>query len=118
MILIEKVVKDFLDGKVDCPVLLEDTEGRAIKRVLIEKTSGRGEFTYESTLAIQSYGRTLYEASVLNQTVISLLLKEDDGFGLLSERDVLSVELNSNYNYTDTSTKEYRYQAVFDIRHY
>jgi hypothetical protein len=50
--------------------------------------------------------------------VISLLLKEDDGSGLLSEHDVLSVELNSNYNYTDTSTKEYRYQAVFDIRHY
>lgn len=117
MILIEKVVRDFLGGKLECPVLLEDTN-KAKKRVLIEKTSGSGEYTYESTLAIQSYGGSLYEASTLNSEVIALLLKDGDEPGLLSINDIIDIELNSNYNYTDTSTKEYRYQAVFDITHY
>ena len=37
---------------------------------------------------------------------------------LVELNDVSDVSLNSDYNYTDTETKEYRYQAVFDIRHY
>jgi len=32
--------------------------------------------------------------------------------------DVSSVSLNSDYIYTDTESKKYRYQAVFDIKHY
>ena len=38
--------------------------------------------------------------------------------GLLSQNEIHSVRLNSDYNYTDTTTKQYRYQAVFDIGHY
>ena len=29
-----------------------------------------------------------------------------------------ACRLNSDYNFTDQTTKEYRYQAVFDITHY
>ena len=29
--------------------------------------------------------------------------------------DISKCELNSDYNYTDTNRKKYRYQAVFDI---
>ena len=31
---------------------------------------------------------------------------------------VTKVSLNSDYNYTDTTTKHYRYQAVFNVTHY
>jgi hypothetical protein len=32
--------------------------------------------------------------------------------------DICKCDLNSDYNYTDTNRKKYRYQAVFDIVHY
>jgi hypothetical protein len=35
--------------------------------------------------------------------------------GLIERDEVTKVTLNSNYNFTDTTTKEYRYQAVFDL---
>ena len=38
--------------------------------------------------------------------------------GLITLGDIARVELNSDYNFTDTATKTYRYQAVFDITHY
>jgi polyhydroxyalkanoate synthesis regulator phasin len=31
---------------------------------------------------------------------------------------IAKVECNSDYNFTDSSTKTYRYQAVFDIKYY
>ncbi len=117
MLQIEKIVRDFLGSRLSCPVLLENTE-KVPKRVLIEKTGGGGDYIFESTLAIQSYGASLYEASALNSEIASLLLKDGVEPGLLSVSGVISIELNSNYNYTDTSKKEYRYQAVYDVVHY
>ena len=38
--------------------------------------------------------------------------------GLVTLNEIVSVELNSDYNYTDTTTKEYRYQGVYNITHY
>jgi len=32
--------------------------------------------------------------------------------------EIGKVKLNSDYNFTDTVTKQYRYQAVYDISHY
>ena len=32
--------------------------------------------------------------------------------------EISGIELNSDYNFTDEETKEYRYQAVFDINYY
>jgi len=37
---------------------------------------------------------------------------------LIKLDEISRIKLNSDYNYTDTTTKEYRYQAVFDITHY
>ena len=54
----------------------------------------------------------MYDAAALNEEVILAMQN------LIEVDDVTHVELNSNYNYTDTTTKEYRYQAVFDITHY
>ena len=80
--------------------------------VFVERTGGRGKFLRETTIAIQSYGNSLYEAAVLNEEVIAYMQ------GLIERDEVTKVTLNSNYNYTDTTTKEYRYQAVFDVIHY
>ena len=34
---------------------------------------------------------------------------------IIERNDTSKCELNSDYNYTDTARKRYRYQAVFDI---
>jgi hypothetical protein len=81
--------------------------------VLIEKTGG-GEENHirHSTIAVKSIAESLYKAALLNEEVKDLMSSA------ISLDDIAKVELNSDYNFTDTSTKQYRYQAVFDITHY
>lgn len=54
----------------------------------------------------------MYLAAELNEKVKSAM---DE---IVELDEVTRCELNSDYNYTDTSRKKYRYQAVFDITHY
>lgn len=63
-------------------------------------------------IAIQSYADSMYEAAELNERVKTVMA---DAVAL---DDITKVDLNSDYNYTDTANKRYRYQAVFDITHY
>lgn len=81
--------------------------------VLIEKTGG-GETNHihHSTIAVKSIAESLYKAALLNEDVKNLM---SDAISL---DDIARVELNSDYNFTDTTSKQYRYQAVFDITHY
>ena len=57
-----------------------------------------------------------------NSKVVYATMVEEVFLAMLDELIELgiiaSVRLNSDYNYTDTTTKQYRYQAVFDIVHY
>lgn len=78
--------------------------------VLIEKTGSRKtNHIKTATVAIQSYSNSLYNAALLNE------LLKDTMEDITEENNVSSCKLNSDYNFTDTTTKEYRYQAVFDI---
>jgi len=54
----------------------------------------------------------MFEAAKLNEKIKNLM------YDLISVDEVSKVSLNSDYNHTDLETKEYRYQAVFDIHHY
>ena len=78
--------------------------------VTVEKTGGRIENHIRSaTLAIQSWAKSQEKASELNEQVIAAMES-------LTALDAISkCKLNSDYNYTDTSTKHNRYQAVFDL---
>lgn len=81
---------------------------------VLQKTGSRidNKIT-ESTIAIQSYSsNSLLEAIELNEAVKSAM------FDLISCDDISAVYLNSDYNYTDSTEKRYRYQAVFVITHY
>ena len=112
--MIEKVILDYLNAEMTCPVKMETPKTPPEKYVLIEKTSSAlDEHLYRSTIAIQSYAGTLYDAASLSAEVVELM-----AYGLDEKEEVISVSLNSEYNFTDTSTKKYRYQAVFDIAHY
>lgn len=81
--------------------------------VVVEKTGGGAENRLrKATVAIQNYADSLALAAALNETVIDRM----DGIAALP--GIASCRLNSDYNYTDTAKKRYRYQAVFDIVYY
>lgn len=115
--MIEIIIKEFLESKLSVPVLLEVPKNPDPSYVVIEKTGSSQENHIPSSIVtVQSYGPTLYKAAELNESVKDFMM---DGLnGLASLGTIANVTLNGDYNYTDTSEKRYRYQAVFDVTHY
>lgn len=108
--MIEKIIYDYLSAVLPVPVYMEVPENVPSSYVVIEKTSG-GMTNYIRTavFAVKSIAPSLFNAAVLNDSVIDKMLD------IVNNADVSKASLNSDYNFTDTTTKEYRYQAVFDI---
>ena len=110
--MIAKTLLDYLDSVLDVPVVMEAPE-QTSDYVLIDQTgSSRTNHIITTTFAIQSYGDTLYEAMVLNDAV------KDAMVDFAEIGNVTRVELQTDYNYTNTATKQYRWQAVYLITHY
>lgn len=111
--MIELIILDHLNSKLNVPVSLEKPSAQTDSYVVFEKTSSdKTNHLPSATFAFQSYGKSLYDSVVLNEevkTAVESLIELDEIRGL---------DLNSDYNFTDTTTKEYRYQAVYDIRYY
>jgi hypothetical protein len=110
--IIEKLICDYLSDKLNIPVLPEKPKRPYGRMVFVEKTGGRDGFIKNSTIAIQSYEESLYKAAELNELV------KDAMRDMVELNEICRIDLNSDYNWTDTETKEYRYQAVYDIVHY
>lgn len=111
--MIELIIKAHLDTVLDAPVYFEQPETAPTSYVLVEKTgSGRSNKLNSSTFAFQSYAESMYAAASLNELVKAA------ADNLVSLDEIASVKLNSDYNFTDIGTKRYRYQAVYDIKHY
>ena len=111
--MIEIIILNHFKTKLSVPVRLEKPEPAPIEYVLFEKTgSSRNNHLSASTFAFQSYSDTMYGASALNELVKQAV------DSLIELDDIASVKLNTDYNFTDTTTKKYRYQAVYDIKHY
>ena len=109
--MIETTVLNYLSQKTTAPIRFERSPDMPEKCIVIEKTgSSYNEELYTATMAIQSYGKTLAEAAALNTDVIRWMLAMRD-----TEQNIFDVSLNSDYNFTDSATKRYRYQAVFVI---
>lgn len=80
---------------------------------VIERTGGGEEnLLRHATVAIQSYGASLYLAAALNEQVVAAMAD------IVTHPEISACDLNSDYNFTDTTKKLYRYQAVFDIVYY
>lgn len=111
--MIELIIKQHLDGKLNVPIFLEKPSAQTGAYVVFEKTSGgKSNHLPTATIAFQSYHTTLFKAAELNEK-----LKEAVE-NLIELDEIRGLSLNSDYNFTDTTTKEHRYQAVYDIRHY
>ena len=110
MILVDLL--SFLNANLDVNVYAESPK-ELTNYVLLEQTgSSRNNHITTTTIAIQSYGAALLDAMILNGEVETAM----KDFAQLNR--VTRVELETDYNFTDTETKQYRWQAVYDITHY
>ena len=111
--MIEEIILAQLTG-AGITACLEIPEGGGTPPFAVIERTGGGEENKirHATIAIQSYGSSMYNAASLNETVISAM------DGLPARPEVASCRLNSDYNFTDTTKKQYRYQAVFDVVYY
>lgn len=111
--MIEKIILDYLTDELTEPVYMEEPETKPVTFVLIEKTGGgKTNHISSATIAVQSYALSMYEAAALNERVKTAM---ENAITLDS---ITRVTLNSDYNYTNTASKRYRYQAVFDVIFY
>lgn len=110
--MIEKTIRDWLVAG-GFAALLEMPDAYTPPLVLIEKLgSGKENRIPSALIAVQSYGASMYAAAALNEQVKARM----EAMEILPE--ICRVRINSDYNYTDTARKRYRYQAVFDITYY
>lgn len=111
--MIEKTILDHLSASLDVPCGMEVPPDPPARIVVLEKTGETVEnHLKDAILAVQSYAPTLLEAATLSEAVVAAMLNA------VQLPTVAAVKLNGNYNFTDTATKRYRYQAVFDVTHY
>ena len=90
--MIEKTILDYLTARLTVPVRMETPEDPP------------------ESYVVQSIAPTLYGAAQLNETVKAAMDAMEDRVA-----GIFRVELNSDYNFTNTATKERRYQAVYNI---
>ena len=105
-------VIDYLFSTLGVPAYAEEQHSPPVQYLIIEKTGGgQTNLINQSTIAIQSYSNSLYNASALNEDVKAAMAD------MIALDGISAVKLNSDYNWTDEETRRYRYQAVFDITH-
>jgi len=109
--MIELIILDHLSSTLQTnEVYLEVPDDPPASFIVIDKTGGgEDNLIGSATLAIQSYGATMLDAATLNELVKSAMDTATES------KYIYSAKLDTDYNFTDTRTKRYRYQAVYDI---
>ena len=111
--MIEKTILDYLGEHLSVPVYMEEPINKPASYVLIERTgSSESDLIESTTLTLQSYGASLYDAAALNMAVKARIKQA------VELPSVSAVYINSDYNFTDTETKRYRYQCVAVVTHF
>ena len=112
---IEYLVLNYLNDALEDRNLnayMEEPKNPEEKYFLIEKTGSSEENGIKTaTFAVQSYAGSMQDAIDLNDLVKSIM----DALPMSERYFVYSCKLNSDYSFTDTETKRYRYQAVYNI---
>ena len=109
------IIKDLLDylGTQLSVGVYAEAPSQLTDYVLLDQTATSNEnHITTTTIAVQSYGATLYNAMLLNEDVKAAMESFAD------QPQVARVKLETDYNFTNTATKQYRWQAVYHITHY
>lgn len=108
--LTELVVLNHLKSLLNVPVAMEHSADLQDRYVIVERIGGSiADHIRSSSFAIQSYGKSLLDACQINEEVKRAM------DSIIESSHVSKCVLDSDYNYTDQTTKQYRYQAVYDL---
>jgi len=119
--MIEETIFEYLNDNASVPwfSMRPPTTGDhenigSYKYGLFEKTnSTKANHVATSTFAFQSYAPTLLEAAQISAELRQLI---EDLPNITTE--VSKAQLQGEYNFTITATKQPRYQAVFSLVHF
>lgn len=108
--MIETILLDYLNAALSVPAFAEMPELER-EYVLIERIGGdETDCIGHAAMAVQSCSTvSLLRAIQINAEVISAMEQ------MPGQAQVYSARLSNNYNFTNSKTKTYRYQAVYDI---
>lgn len=111
---IEAIVINYLRDKMETEAVYgEIPDSPKGEFFVIDKTGSVTEnHICTSTVAIQSYGDSKARAAESNER-----LKEAME-GIVALDQIGGCHLTTDYNFTNTARKQYRYQAVYEITHY
>lgn len=112
---IEQLVQRTLAKETGYPAFLEEPPAPRPPRYYLAARLGRGGENHISRarLALQSYAPSLAGAMALNRAAYDVMKT-----ALLGDPAVSRVSLVSDYDFTDTATKRYRWQAIYEITYY
>lgn len=113
--MIEATIINYLQGKTAAGnnVFAEVPKNPPATFIVIEKTGSVTDNHIETaTIAVKSHAGSLLAAASLNEQVKAIMDQSPE------LDDIGSCNLNSDYNFTDSISKQYRYQAVFQVTHY
>ena len=108
--MIEATVISYLGTETGIPTYAERPKKPESEFIIIERTgAGEENLIKRVTIAVQSYADSMYRAAEINALVETAME------GIIELVNISKCKLNSSYNYTDTESRKYRYQAVFNI---
>lgn len=112
--MIEETILNYLNYHLSAPVYINAPKNKPEEYFLLEKTGGSlPNKINKATIVLQAYGKSYYRASELINEANTAMLE-----GLVTLDSISEVEINSSYNFTDTTRKEPRYQSVYVVTHY
>ena len=74
-------------------------------------TSG-SVFVYDTTVAIQAWSASKLGAATMMEQIKRAMVD------IISQDRIIRCDLQSMYPFPDMDSKQYRYQAVFELKHY
>ena len=111
--MIDTKILEYLNSKLNIKTYMEQPKKKPEKFYILERTAGGlTNQISEGSFVVQSYAPTLYETSAMNDAMKGVFLN------LIELPEISRVVLNSDYNYTDPTTQQYRYQANFVVTYY
>lgn len=112
---VEAVIIDYLKTALNSDHVYAEVPERnkPDEYIVIDKTgSSTNDWLCTSTIAIQSYAKSKLRAAEINEDLKEAMEEIE------SIEEIAGCHLNSDYNFSNISKKQHRYQAVFEITHY
>lgn len=110
--MITETVIQYLADRINVGVYAEKPRTNETRYIVIEKTAGsRKNMLQQDTVAIQSYAQSMLEVDRLNEEVKEAMDEMNQ------MKKISASRYQTDYNFTDISTMEYRYQCIYVITH-